>query len=133
MGFFDKLKEGLQKTKNAVFGQVNEVVKSFRKVDEDLLEELEEIMIICICLAYFFTYLPTLATFASSSAASISSKIQKGEGFTRIKANNSAIAMNACSPPESRFRFFMVFPGGAALISIPQVNGFSGSVSNTSA
>ncbi len=45
MGFFDKLKQGLLKTKNAVFGQVNEVVKSFRKVDEDLLEELEEIMI----------------------------------------------------------------------------------------
>ena len=45
MGFFDKLKEGLAKTKNAVFGQVNEVVKSFRKADEDLLEELEEIMI----------------------------------------------------------------------------------------
>ena len=45
MGFFDKLKAGLEKTKNAVFGQVNEVVKSFRKVDEELLEELEEIMI----------------------------------------------------------------------------------------
>ncbi|MBQ4096571.1 MAG: signal recognition particle-docking protein FtsY [Clostridia bacterium] len=45
MGFFDKLKAGLTKTKNAVFGQLNEVVKSFRKVDEDLLEELEEIMI----------------------------------------------------------------------------------------
>lgn len=45
MGFFDKLKEGLIKTKNAVFGQVNEVVKNFRKVDEELLEELEEIMI----------------------------------------------------------------------------------------
>lgn len=45
MGFFDKLKEGLAKTKNAVFGQVNDVVKSFRKVDEDLLEELEEILI----------------------------------------------------------------------------------------
>ena len=45
MGFFDKLKQGLIKTKNAVFGQVNEVVKSFRKVDEELLEELEEIMI----------------------------------------------------------------------------------------
>ena len=40
MGFFDKLKQGLIKTKNAVFGQVNEVVKSFRKVDEELLEEL---------------------------------------------------------------------------------------------
>lgn len=45
MGFFDKLKAGLTKTKNAVFGQVNEVVKNFRKVDEELLEELEEIMI----------------------------------------------------------------------------------------
>ncbi len=45
MGFFDKLKQGLIKTKNAVFGQVNEVMKSFRKVDEELLEELEEIMI----------------------------------------------------------------------------------------
>ena len=45
MGFFDKLKEGLAKTKNAFFGQVNDVIKSFRKVDEDLLEELEELMI----------------------------------------------------------------------------------------
>jgi len=45
MGFFDKLKAGLTKTKEAVFGQMNEVVKSFRKVDEELLEELEEIMI----------------------------------------------------------------------------------------
>ncbi len=45
MGFFDKLKEGLKKTKEAVFGQVNEVIKVFRKVDEELLEELEEIMI----------------------------------------------------------------------------------------
>jgi len=45
MGFFDKLKSGLQKTKEAVFGQVNEVIKVFRKVDEELLEELEEIMI----------------------------------------------------------------------------------------
>ena len=45
MGFFDKLKNGLKKTKEAVFGQVNEVIKVFRKVDEELLEELEEIMI----------------------------------------------------------------------------------------
>lgn len=45
MGFFDKLKDGLTKTKNAFFGQVNTVMKSFRRVDEDLLEELEELMI----------------------------------------------------------------------------------------
>ncbi len=45
MGFFDKLKNGLTKTKNAFFGQVNDVLKSFRRVDEDLLEELEELLI----------------------------------------------------------------------------------------
>ena len=45
MGFFDKLKSGLAKTKESVFGQVNELFKSFVKVDEDLLEELEELLI----------------------------------------------------------------------------------------
>lgn len=45
MGFFDKLKSGLSKTKQSVFGQVNELFKSFVKIDEDLLEELEELLI----------------------------------------------------------------------------------------
>ena len=45
MGFFDKLKSGLTKTKNAVFSRVDSGVKSFVKVDEDLLEELEEALI----------------------------------------------------------------------------------------
>ena len=40
MGFFDKLKNGLTKTKDAFFGQVSDVLKSFRRVDEDLLEEV---------------------------------------------------------------------------------------------
>lgn len=45
MGFFDKLKEGLQKTKDAIFGKVDELFKSFVKIDEDLLDELEEVLI----------------------------------------------------------------------------------------
>ena len=45
MGFLDKLKNGLSKTKNAIFGQIDEVLKAFVKVDEDLLEELEELLI----------------------------------------------------------------------------------------
>ena len=45
MAFLDKLKAGLTKTKNAIFGQINNVLKSFVKVDEDLLEELEELLI----------------------------------------------------------------------------------------
>ena len=45
MAFLDKLKKGLAKTKNALFGQIEEIVKVFVKVDEDLLEELEELLI----------------------------------------------------------------------------------------
>lgn len=45
MGFFEKLKEGLTKTKNAIFKQVDNLFKSFVKVDEDMLEELEELLI----------------------------------------------------------------------------------------
>ncbi len=45
MGFFDRLKEGLAKTKNALFKQVDNLFKHFVKVDEDMLEELEELLI----------------------------------------------------------------------------------------
>ena len=45
MAFLDKLKNGLSKTKNAIFGQIDEVLKAFVKVDEDLLDELEELLI----------------------------------------------------------------------------------------
>ena len=45
MGFFDKLKQGLSKTKQSFNDKVNNVFSTFRKVDEDLLEELEEALI----------------------------------------------------------------------------------------
>ena len=45
MSFFDKLKKGLQKTKNVMIKPFSSLFSSFRKVDEDLLEELEEILV----------------------------------------------------------------------------------------
>ena len=45
MAFLDKLKQGLSKTKSAIFGQIDEVLKAFVRVDEDLLDELEELLI----------------------------------------------------------------------------------------
>jgi len=45
MGFFDKLKNGLGKTRNNFSEKINSVFSSFRKVDEEFLEELEEILI----------------------------------------------------------------------------------------
>ena len=45
LSFWEKLKAGLSKTKKALFGSVNDLLKNFVKVDEDLLEELEELLI----------------------------------------------------------------------------------------
>ena len=45
MGFFSKIKEGLKKTRNAVVGQIDSMLKSFKKIDEELFEELEELLV----------------------------------------------------------------------------------------
>ena len=43
--FWGRVKASLSKTKNALFGQIDDLLKNFVKVDEELLEELEEILI----------------------------------------------------------------------------------------
>ncbi len=45
MGFFNKIKEGLKKTKDAMMRQVEGIIHSFTKIDEDFMEELEEVLI----------------------------------------------------------------------------------------
>lgn len=45
MGIFDKLKNGLKKTSEAFSNKVDAVLKAFVKIDEDLFEELEEVLV----------------------------------------------------------------------------------------
>lgn len=45
LGFFAKIKSGLSKTRNNILSSVDNVLKSFVKIDEDLFEELEEALI----------------------------------------------------------------------------------------
>ena len=45
MGFFSKIKEGLKKTRNSIAQSVTGIINSFTKIDEDLFEELEEILV----------------------------------------------------------------------------------------
>lgn len=45
MGFFSKIGEGLRKTRNSIMNSVNSMLHSFTKIDEELFEELEEILI----------------------------------------------------------------------------------------
>ena len=49
MGFFDKILEGLKKTKQGIFGQIDALFKRFTKIDEELFEELEELLIAADC------------------------------------------------------------------------------------
>ncbi|MEE0265912.1 MAG: signal recognition particle-docking protein FtsY [Acutalibacteraceae bacterium] len=45
MGFFSKIKAGLKKTRDTVVNQIDSMLKSFTKIDEELFEELEELLI----------------------------------------------------------------------------------------
>ena len=47
MGLFEKLKNGLVKTKDSMIEKIEGVLNSFTKIDEDLFEELEETLILC--------------------------------------------------------------------------------------
>lgn len=44
-GVFARLLQGLAKTKNNIIGRIDGILKSYTKIDEDLLEELEEVLI----------------------------------------------------------------------------------------
>ena len=45
MGIFDKIREGLKKTRDNISGQITQMVNSFTKTDEELFEELEELLV----------------------------------------------------------------------------------------
>lgn len=63
MGFFDKIKQGLKKTSDAVNHSLDSVFAAFVKVDDDLLEELEEALI--------------LSDVGASTAAKIAAEVEK--------------------------------------------------------
>ena len=45
MGFFSKIKDGLSKTRNSISSGITSIVNSFTKIDEDLIDELEEVLV----------------------------------------------------------------------------------------
>lgn len=45
MGFFNRIKSGLSKTRNSISSGITSLVNSFTKIDEDLIDELEELLV----------------------------------------------------------------------------------------
>ena len=46
MGLFSKIKEGLKKTRENVSSSIDKMLHSFQKIDEELFEELEELLVL---------------------------------------------------------------------------------------
>ena len=45
MGIFEKIRQGLKKTRDSISGQIAQMVNSFTKIDEELFEELTELLV----------------------------------------------------------------------------------------
>lgn len=45
LGLFSKIKDGLKKTRDKVVNQIDTMLKTFTKIDEELFEELEELLV----------------------------------------------------------------------------------------
>ena len=81
MGLFSKIKEGLKKTKSSIVGHINSVINSFTKIDEELFEELEEILV--------------MADIGMTTAGEICDRMRaiiKERGITDPNCRNSATA-----------------------------------------
>ncbi len=76
MSFFDKLKQGLAKTKESIFGKVETLMKSFIKLDDDFFDELEELLI--------------MADVGASSSEEIIERLREKVKEEKIKDGNEA-------------------------------------------
>ena len=107
MGFFQRLRQGLTKTRGGLTDKVDELVRNTRQIDEDFYDELTDILI--------------LADVGMAATTDIIEKLRQ-----RVKAENIQDAekgreilkqiiieeMNIPRPPLNRLRSCRFFPGG---------------------
>ena len=111
MGFFSKLKKGLEKTRNSIDVKINNVFSNFRKVDEELLEELEEILI--------------MSDFGMETAVDIISKLrnkikkEKIEDEENVKKALKDIIKEILDSQDSE----LILEGKPAIVLVVGVNG----------
>lgn len=111
MGLFDKLKTSLSKTKESVSSKLDEVLKVFKSVDEELFEELEEALI--------------MADLGVNTACEIIDELRKSAKEKKIiesaglKAELHEILKNILSEGENK----LVLEGSPAVVMVIGVNG----------
>ena len=98
MGFFSKISAGLKKTRDSIMGSVNSMLHAFTKIDEELFEELEEILI--------------MGDVGAATAGRIREELRAGKPVQRATASKIArgsmvrwMAENGIERPEDLVRF----------------------------
>jgi len=111
MGLFTKLKDSLNKTKEAISERIEDAIKIFKTVDEDLFEELEEILIMAdIGVDTSTEIIDMLRTAAKEKHITDSSE---------LKSELSRILKNILSEGDNRVKL----DGSPAVVMVIGVNG----------
>ncbi len=111
MGFFDKIKAGLAKTREAVASRVDDIIKTFTPLDEDFFEELEEALIMADLGGE-----TSMAIVEELRVRARDKKIRDGE---EIKAELIAIITEILTSQDST----LTLEGNPAVILVIGVNG----------
>ena len=111
MGFFDKIKAGLTKTREAVANSVDSIIKTFTPLDEDFFEELEEALIMADLGGE-----TSMAIVEELRKRAKDKKIREGE---EIKAELSAIIAEILTSQDTSLNL----SGSPAVILVIGVNG----------
>ena len=111
MGFFDKIKAGLSKTREAVAASVDSIIKTFTPLDEDFFEELEEALIMADLGGE-----TSMAIVDELRDRAKDKKIREGE---EIKAELSAIITEILTEQDTSLNL----SGSPAVILVIGVNG----------
>ena len=157
MGFFDKIKQGLSKTREALSRTLDSVFSGHTELDDDFYDELEMVLIsadvgvkttekiieklkaevrarregnpehVRGILKEIVAGMMDSEPFNPRRPSVVLVVGVNGVGRTFKMAKYSAVATNAFSPPLSSVMVLTCFPGGCTRISMPQVKGFSGS------
>ncbi len=102
MSFFEKIREGLKKTKEAAGGQLNAVLSNFRSVDEELLEELEDAMV--------------MADMGAALAADVTEQLRRRARLDSLQTREQVVAA-LCDILSEK----MVKSDGLHLTTVPSV------------
>ena len=105
MGFFEKLKNGMSKTRENLSGKLNNVFSTFTRADEELLEELEETLLLCDM------GVPTTEKVIGMLREQIKAEKLRDSGEVKGALQGILEELVTCEPPSEQFPVVILVVG----------------------